>query len=454
MTYIVTRPHPKKEKLTFEEVLFGVVDEKRIAKLNYNGPVTGTKTYQFDCDTIPQNIKKIMDIESDIEMMEGFYRSFQYMDIFFNDKYNYRKQLKIQSEIEREILLKNEVDKYDYTEKNRIITERTTEKLAEIGLELNPYYNTFWIPKKSGSGLRQIDAPTENLKAALTQLKIMFERFMNYNTYHTSAYAYIQKRCTVDLVKKLQYNKSRWILKLDFSNFFGSVNMDFTMKQLSKIFPFSEYVKTDRGKTALYNCLKLCFLDGHLPQGTPISPLLTNIIMIPIDFKLSNAFYKQATEITEFDKADDDRQYRLIYTRYADDIFIGAHRGFRYKNVLQYIDQVLKEEDAPFAVKPEKTRYGSTAGKNWILGLMYNQDGNITIGHKKKKQIEAMIHNFAMDYVNGKSLHANDVQAVLGNISYFASIENDYAMQIIQKYNKKFCFDVIKTMKECISNVE
>ncbi|MCL2052843.1 MAG: hypothetical protein FWG90_00155 [Oscillospiraceae bacterium] len=43
------------------------------------------------------------------------------------------------------------------------------------------------------------------------------------------------------------------------------------------------------GVIELQKALSLCFSNGGLPQGTPISPFITNVMMIPLDHKLSNS---------------------------------------------------------------------------------------------------------------------------------------------------------------------
>ena len=171
-------------------------------------------------------------------------------------------------------------------------------------VERKSLYNSFKIPKQSG-GLRPIDAPTKPLMEALRQLKAILE-IQFRALYHTSAFAYVRGRCTVDSLKRHQQRESRWFVKLDFTNFFGSTTLDFVMSQLSMIFPFSEVMKSDEGKAQLTRAMSLCFLNGGLPQGTPISPLLTNLIMIPIDHQISNT-------LRDYNKQ------QFVYTRYADD---------------------------------------------------------------------------------------------------------------------------------------
>lgn len=288
--------------------------------------------------------------------------------------------------------------------------------------ERKSLYETFYIPKKS-KGLREINAPVPELMDALRQLKTIFETNM-YTLYHTSAFAYIKGRCTIDCVKRHQQNESRWFAKLDFSDFFGSTTEEFVISMFSRIFPFSEIVKRKDGLGALKRALSLCFLNGGLPQGTPISPAITNIMMIPIDYQLSNELRKM--------------NEHYVYTRYADDILISSRWNFDCNKLQEYVLDVLKKFNAPFELKKEKTRYGSSAGRNWNLGVMLNKDNNITIGHQKKKIFKAMCCNYICDKKKGITWELHDVQVFSGLISYYRMIEKDYINYVIDQNNKKF----------------
>ncbi len=306
---------------------------------------------------------------------------------------------------------------------------RIHEKLFEV--DRKSLYSEFYIPKKSG-GLRKIDAPNEELKAALRELKAIFEDDFNM-LYHTSAYAYVKNRSTIDAVKRHQANVSKWFLKTDFSNFFGSTTLEFTMKMFSMIFPFSEVVKSEEGKAELEKALSLAFLDGGLPQGTPLSPAITNTIMIPIDHRLANYFAEK----------------QMVYTRYADDILVSSKVDFKYREAVEFINKVVRDEfGAPFMIKPEKTRYGSSAGRNWNLGVMLNKDNEITIGHQKKKQFKAMICNYINDAKRGVRWDLNDVQVFRGLISYYIMVERGYIVHTIIEYNKKFNVNLIKMIHD------
>lgn len=294
-------------------------------------------------------------------------------------------------------------------------------------------YSEFYIPKHSG-GLRKIDAPNEELKEALRALMQIFSvRFGAL--YHTSAFAYIKDRSTIECMKRHQNNDSKWYGKTDFSNFFGSTTLEFTMHILSMIYPFCLVCEDAEGKEELRTALELAFLDGGLPQGTPISPMLTNLIMIPIDFKLCNT-------LRNFNNQ------RFIYTRYADDIQISSQINFDMNRIVKLIDDTLQEFDAPFRIKQEKTRYGSSAGRNWNLGIMINSKNEMTIGSKKKRQFEAMLHAFTMDALNGKEWNLQDIQVLDGLCNYYRMVEGETIDRIIAHIGNKNNVDIAKLIKK------
>lgn len=316
---------------------------------------------------------------------------------------------------------------------------RRTEYLHNV--DRRSLYSEFYIPKKSG-GLRKIDAPNEELKEALRSLKSIFETKC-HALYHTSAFAYIKKRCTIDSIKRHQANESKWFAKFDLSNFFGSTTKEFVMQQFSMVFPFSEVIKDHHGKEELEYALDLAFLDGGLPQGTPISPIITNIMMIPIDFKLCNSF--RNFEFT--DRLGECAKNYCVYTRYADDFLVSSRYDFNFLEAQQKIIDVLKMFNAPFTIKKEKTRYGSSAGANWNLGVMLNKDNKITVGHKKKRRLFAMVSSYIMDRNNGIRWDVNDIQVMGGIISYCKMVEGDAIDEVISHLSEKFGVDIYAAIK-------
>lgn len=324
---------------------------------------------------------------------------------------------------------------------SRIDTDALIRKLVRFNeqtealraQERSTLYETFHIPKKSG-GLRRIDAPKPELMNALRNLKTIFEEDF-HALYHTSAFAYVKNRCTVDAVKRHQKNNSKWFGKLDLHDFFGSTTLDYVIKMFSMVFPFSEIVKAPNGEAELRKALDLAFLNGGLPQGTPLSPLITNVMMIPVDYKLANAF-------RDFDKQ------RFIYTRYADDFIISSKVDFDVHRVEKLVVDTLHEFGAPFTINESKTRYGSSAGRNWNLGVMLNKDNEITVGHKKKRQFQSMLYNYITDKRKGISWPREDVQTMQGLHSYYRMVEPETIDAIVKHTNEKMETDVLRLIKD------
>lgn len=293
-------------------------------------------------------------------------------------------------------------------------------------------YRSFKIPKRSG-GLRQIDAPNDELKHALYDLKMIFEKRF-YMSYHTAAFAYVHGRSTIDSVKRHQQNKSRWFLKTDMRHFFPSASPEFLMKMLCMTFPFCAFIEDNWGnRELLEKALSLCFLNGGLPQGTPTSPMLTNALMIPIDHAISKMCHEY--------------QPHLCYTRYADDILISSEYSFKWTDVQNKLIAILKSFEAPFSLHPDKTRFGSSSGRNWNLGVMLNAENKITIGHEKKKVFKAMVFQFMIDDAKGVAWRLEDVQHFLGLISYYRMVEKESIDAILATYSAKFNKDVEATAK-------
>lgn len=308
---------------------------------------------------------------------------------------------------------------------------RANERLISVE-NRSSLFRTFHIPKRSG-GLRRIDAPNNELMTALTSLKNIF---MDCGMlYHTSAFAYIQNRSTIDAVKRHQKNESKWFAKFDLHNFFGATTPRFVRDMFAKTYPFSEVIRNPIGSEEFDKAIGLAFLNGGLPQGTPVSPIITNIMMIGFDYELTKWC----------------RENSLVYTRYADDFIVSGRMKFDYHVVEERICEILREFGAPFELNKEKTRFGSSAGSNWNLGVMLNKDNNITIGNRAKRRFQTMLFNYAMDKQNNIQWPLEDIQTLEGLRSYYKMVEGEVIDRIIQHVSKKVNLDIVRAIKADLS---
>lgn len=332
------------------------------------------------------------------------------------------------------------VAKYNIPGMIRVLGEFVSKHKDLYDVPRASLYHHFEVPKSSIDPVtgryktRPIDSPLDPLKNALYELKSILENQCGAS-YHTNAFAYIPHRCAVDSIRRHQANKSFWFLKTDFSNFFGSITKRFMENQLRMIFPFSEIYKDAAGAEALSKAIDLCFLNGGLPQGTPISPMLTNLIMIPIDHRLTNTLR-------------DFRGNHYIYTRYADDILVSSRIKYNYNEIVAYINEVLNEFHAPFRINPEKTRFGSRNGHNFNLGVILNEKNEITVGYKRKMAFRGQLNDYIKRKLRGEEQSLHEVQIMDGLLSYFSSIEPEYWRRVIDRFNEKNNINLKRMIRE------
>lgn len=452
MVFITVKQPPIYHQMTLDEFLFETERKPRIINPN----LTNTRTYQaervnpklLDKTDIVGMIRALTKFNADNQDTHNKQREALYHTFYIAKKgkdmpYVFKKIFAMQKKyIECD---SSKVFKDIVSSAREMLSEHPTEMDEQI--TQNVIKNCTKILKDNGfemtetdfesiikSAFRRIDAPQNELKSALYNLKGIFEDTFGA-LYHTTAFAYVKNRSTLDALKRHQANESRWFGKYDLSNFFGSTTVEFIMKMLSMIYPFSEVVKYTSGKEELEKAISLCVLKGVLPQGTPISPTLTNIMMIPIDHKLSNG-------LRNFE------DNHFVYTRYADDFLISSKYSFSYREVEKFLIDTLNEFDAPFTINSEKTRYGSSAGSNWNLGVMLNKDNKITVGYKKKRQFQAMLASYVMDRLNGQRWDKSDIQQMEGFRNYYRMVEGETIDKIIEHIGQKFDVNIVDLIKE------
>ena len=107
---------------------------------------------------------------------------------------------------------------------------------------------------------------------------------------------------------------------------------------------------------------QLTCYQGHLPQGAPSSPIITNLICQIFDMRILKIAKK----------------YKLDYTRYADDLTFSTHdRSFAEKKKL-FIEELEAEiVKAGFAINQKKTRMCLRDSQQMVTGLVVNQKINV-----------------------------------------------------------------------------
>ena len=304
--------------------------------------------------------------------------------------------------------------------------------LAIMNKISNPqeHYSTFKIPKRSG-GLRTINAPDEDLMKDMRHINTILIQQVKVLA-HDSAWAYVKGRDVVSAMREHTNNKSNWYLKTDLKDFFGSCSVDFIEQQLKDVYPYG--LLESRFTGFCRTLAEYATLDGGLPQGTPLSPIITNSIMIPIDYKIN----KLLNELVAGGLLP---KQRYIYTRYADDIVISAKTEFNYELLIEYIeDRIFK--DTPLKFNKTKTRFATSSGRNWNLGVMCNRNNQTTIGYRKKNVIKVMAHNYYADKQNDIAWSVEDLQHFQGILAWLEHVEPEYYQGFTSYLQQKYNYDL------------
>lgn len=239
-------------------------------------------------------------------------------------------------------------------------------------LETGSGYYSFQIPKTSGK-MRDITAPFEPLKAL--QRAILDDVLCTFSI-HRAAFGFVPNRDFVDGAKMHLGLKS--LFNLDLKDAFPSVHP----RRVEHAFSFGlrEPVKTHFGafdfegekfKALVALCTHLCCLGNSIPQGTPTSPCLLNIVCVALDQQLASFAV----------------EHGLTYTRYADDISLSSKKGEIPRHVRDKVFRIIREAD--WKVNHKKTIYIPRRGAEnrfEVTGVAIFDNGTIGLPKRKKEE--------------------------------------------------------------------
>ncbi|MFT5298830.1 MAG: RNA-directed DNA polymerase [Colwellia sp.] len=234
------------------------------------------------------------------------------------------------------------------------------EALAEfIYPNTNKLYKHFHIDKKN-SEKRSINAPTKKLKKTH---KIIKNELETIYFPRKSAHGFIKGRSIITNARP--HTNKKYVFNIDLTNFFGSIHF-VRVRNLFQSYPLKLPMPL---ATVL---AQLCCHKDSLPQGSPASPIISNMITYKLDKELQQLAHK----------------HRCTYTRYVDDITFSfsQSRGRLPKEILSvtkdkqlFIGKVLSKiiKDNGFDINPDKSRVNSRDQKQEVTGLIVNDKVNL-----------------------------------------------------------------------------
>lgn len=245
-------------------------------------------------------------------------------------------------------------------------------------------YSKFLLFKKNG-GIRIIEAPNRSLKFAQKKL---LEILNPYYSPLPCVHGFVAEKSilTGAVSHSLRSGrragakrKHRYYFLLDIENFFPSITSQ-------RIYGLLVGKRLRATPEVAFAISKLSVGEFGLAQGSPVSPLLSNMICLGMDRKVL-AFAKK---------------YKLVYTRYADDIVLSTSNRRHFldifcsdnKLVPYELERAITEHNGQksFRINENKVRCRMPYDCQLVTGLVMNE--KINIPRKYYRTLRACLHTW------------------------------------------------------------
>ena len=274
-------------------------------------------------------------------------------------------------------------------------------------------YHSFEIPKSNG-GKRLINAPEQRLKMLQRRLADILYRCVTEvekidSPRHPLAHGFARS-CSI-FTNASMHKRRRYVLNLDLQDFFPSFNFGrvrgFFIKD--KRFGLDEKVATVIAQIA-------CF-KNELPQGSPCSPIISNLLGHLLDVRLARLAKKN----------------KCTYSRYADDItFSTSRKDFptalakpspEKPSVWELGARLVKEiHRADFKINASKTRMQFRGSRQVTTGLIVNEKVNIRAAYyRNARAICHQLFSTGSYYISDPESPVkglNKIEGILSHIHY------------------------------------
>ncbi len=246
-------------------------------------------------------------------------------------------------------------------------------------------YKTFQIPKRNG-GQRTIKAPVDGLKLLQHKLSDLMQDCVdeiNKAKQRKDRAAHGFKRRRSIITNARQHRHRRWVFNLDLEDFFPSINFGRVRGFLIKNqdFQLHQDVATVIAQIACH--------DHSLPQGSPCSPVISNLVAHLLDMRL----VKLASKVG------------CTYSRYADDLTFSTNKKEFPADIalpsgaegpashLWVPGEALQEviERTGFRINAKKTHQMYRASRQNVTGLVVNK--KINVRWEYRHNVRAMVHS-------------------------------------------------------------
>lgn len=291
-------------------------------------------------------------------------------------------------------------------------TQLEEEDLQRLALNASSHYKLYDIPKRNGK-MRRIAHPSRELKAIQRWIdKVIVQRL----PVHDAATAYRKGAGIRENAER--HRKTLYTNRYDFANFFPSFKREqvqnFIQAEAEKIgLRLSDEDADFVGSIVCrYDCLTI---------GAPSSPSITNAMMFPFDQLLFDYCVKRD----------------LVYSRYADDIFVSSYAPDQLINLEARIAEAKRQiPHLSVRLNRQKTAHLSKKYHRSVAGVTITPDHQLSIGRSRKREIKALVHRwivgrldkFEVDYMRGLVAFSRDIEP-----SFEDTLKRKYGEQRIEE---------------------
>ncbi|MBE0620605.1 MAG: RNA-directed DNA polymerase [Burkholderiales bacterium] len=254
-------------------------------------------------------------------------------------------------------------------------------------------YKEFDVPKRYG-GTRKISAPSDALRLLQQRLSNLLQNCLKEieesgGRRHDVSHGF--KRGRSIMSNGESHRRKRYVFNVDLKDFFPSINFGrvrgFFIKD--KNFLLSPKAATFLAQIACYK--------NALPQGSPCSPVISNLVSHVLDTHLVRLAAKEGCR----------------YTRYADDLTFSTNKTEFPKSIAKRTDGAPHDwipgaalvklvEKSGFAINPSKTRMQYHDSRQEVTGLVVNRKVNVRSDYRRT--VRQMTHRL-MTKGNFESVH-------------------------------------------------
>ena len=261
----------------------------------------------------------------------------------------------------------------------------STRFVNALAAENYKYYREFTI--KKGNKRRKIQAPRIALKVIQKWFGHHLAKVLPVEDY---VYGFVPGRSALDAAAR--HCGASWVYSVDIENFFPSTGKDIVVAALKNL-GYSE-----KGAGLITS---LCCYGNYLGQGAPSSPVLSNLVMRPVDAQLK-------------DVAD---KLGVTLTRYADDIVFSGRKEIPEALSVK-VANIFSHTDWKLAANKEHLADAKKGQRLKVHGLLvHGEKPRLTKGYRNK--IRAYKHLLATDRV--KPEHR---RRIIGHIKFAESVDN------------------------------